>query len=221
MTPKRRAALRKAQAASARKRRGKGKGKLAAANRQVNRANRFRTAVKVGATAAAVGVAAYKARGLAGDLKRMRSNQIRSAARGRISSRREMRHAENIRNNAHAVASSIRAQHRANEQAISGALHHALHRPTSRRERAQAKLARSAAGTKGSRVFVAQRVFVAPARATRGSLRRARKLTEVAAYYSGAKNTGLRSIARSTRSRKPFAVSSSGRVRRSRRRRRK
>lgn len=35
MTPARRAALRKAQAASARKRRGKGKGKLAAANRQL------------------------------------------------------------------------------------------------------------------------------------------------------------------------------------------
>jgi hypothetical protein len=36
MTPARRAALKKAQAASARKRRGKGKGKLAAANRKIS-----------------------------------------------------------------------------------------------------------------------------------------------------------------------------------------
>lgn len=41
MTPKRRAALRKAQKISARKRRGKGKGKLAAANRRATRNKRI------------------------------------------------------------------------------------------------------------------------------------------------------------------------------------
>lgn len=54
MTPARRAALRKAQEASARKRRGKGKGKLAAANRQIGprssgKAN-FRQGFRAGAT---------------------------------------------------------------------------------------------------------------------------------------------------------------------------
>ena len=55
MTPARRAALKKAQRASARKRRGKGKGKLAAANRKVTRYRRTRNAL---IAAAAVGGAA-------------------------------------------------------------------------------------------------------------------------------------------------------------------
>lgn len=46
MTPKRRAALKKAQMASARKRRGKGKGKLAAANRRADK-NRISTRRKI------------------------------------------------------------------------------------------------------------------------------------------------------------------------------
>lgn len=59
MTPARRAALKKAQLASARKRRGHGKGKLAAANRKSRR--NARIAVGVGAVAAAgtIGAVAY------------------------------------------------------------------------------------------------------------------------------------------------------------------
>lgn len=60
MTPKRRAALRKAQLASARKRRGKGKGKLAAANRTISKQKR-RVAV-----VAATGGLALAAAGVAG-----------------------------------------------------------------------------------------------------------------------------------------------------------
>ena len=55
MTPARRAALKKAQRASARKRRGKGKGKLARANRKATSYKRTRNALIV---AAAVGGAA-------------------------------------------------------------------------------------------------------------------------------------------------------------------
>lgn len=57
MTPKRRAALKKAQLASARKRRGKGKGKLAAANRRSDgrkrRIGRFAYNLGLGLSAAA------------------------------------------------------------------------------------------------------------------------------------------------------------------------
>ena len=62
MTSARRAALRKAQKASARKRRGKGKGKLAAANR---RARRNRNIAMATGGLALVGTAAttYAARG--------------------------------------------------------------------------------------------------------------------------------------------------------------
>lgn len=62
MTPKRRAALKKAQAASARKRRGKGKGKLAKANRRnsgYKRAMAY-TAIGVGALGAVAAYGAYK-----------------------------------------------------------------------------------------------------------------------------------------------------------------
>lgn len=62
MTPARRAALKKAQAASARKRRGKGKGKLAKANRRnsgYKRAMAY-TAIGVGALGAAVAYGAYR-----------------------------------------------------------------------------------------------------------------------------------------------------------------
>lgn len=53
MTPARRAALKKAQAASARKRRGKGKGKLARANRKGR--NYKRAAIAAGLVVAAAG----------------------------------------------------------------------------------------------------------------------------------------------------------------------
>ena len=56
MTPKRRAALKRAQAISARKRRGKGRGKLASANRRITRQKRV--AVAIGALAG-IGAAAY------------------------------------------------------------------------------------------------------------------------------------------------------------------
>jgi hypothetical protein len=63
MTPARRAALKKAQMASARKRRGKGKGKLAAANRAADsKKNKMSTKKKVAlgiAYAAAYGAYAY------------------------------------------------------------------------------------------------------------------------------------------------------------------
>lgn len=68
MTPKRKTALRKAQAVSARKRRGKGKGKLAKANRSTNKARRVAIVAATGGLAlAATGVAgAYYARKTAG-----------------------------------------------------------------------------------------------------------------------------------------------------------
>jgi hypothetical protein len=57
MTPKRRAALKKAQAASARKRRGKGRGKLAAANRAAGPRSRVKRHLsRHGLSYAAVGV---------------------------------------------------------------------------------------------------------------------------------------------------------------------
>lgn len=58
MTPARRAALKKAQAASARKRRGKGKGKLAAANRANTRRGTPWGRIALGA---GVGLVAYGA----------------------------------------------------------------------------------------------------------------------------------------------------------------
>lgn len=69
MTPKRKAALRKAQLASARKRRGKGKGKLASANRKNSRMKRRVALVAAtgGLLGGAIGVAgAYYARKIAG-----------------------------------------------------------------------------------------------------------------------------------------------------------
>lgn len=67
-TAKQKAALRKAQLASARKRRGKGKGKLAKANRTASRARKVAVVAATGGLAlAAVGVAgAYYARKTAG-----------------------------------------------------------------------------------------------------------------------------------------------------------
>ena len=57
MTPARKAALRKAQAASARKRRGKGKGKLGAANRRARRNRNI--ALATGGLAGAAALAGY------------------------------------------------------------------------------------------------------------------------------------------------------------------
>lgn len=57
MTPARRAALKKAQAASARKRRGKGRGKLAKANKQVNHYKRSKRRANI-RLAAGVGLVA-------------------------------------------------------------------------------------------------------------------------------------------------------------------
>ena len=59
MTPARRAALRKAQAASARKRRGKGKGKLGTANRRARRNRNI--ALATGGLAGAAALAGYGA----------------------------------------------------------------------------------------------------------------------------------------------------------------
>lgn len=62
MTPARRAALKKAQKASARKRRGKGKGKLAAANRRATR-NRNLAMATGGLALVGAGGMAYASRG--------------------------------------------------------------------------------------------------------------------------------------------------------------
>lgn len=62
-TAKQRAALRKAQLASARKRRGKGKGKLAKANRSATRSRRMAAVATGGLALAAAGIAgAYYAK---------------------------------------------------------------------------------------------------------------------------------------------------------------
>ena len=71
MTPARRRALRKAQAASARKRRGKGKGKLAAANRRATRNKRIAQAT--GGLAGAAILAGYASR----NYKGYRMNEVR------------------------------------------------------------------------------------------------------------------------------------------------
>ena len=57
MTPARKAALKRAQAASARKRRGKGKGKLAAANRQIGNKRKKSRAQLIGAALVTAGFA--------------------------------------------------------------------------------------------------------------------------------------------------------------------
>lgn len=59
MTPARRRALKKAQAASARKRRGKGKGKLAAAHRKSRRNAKIAVGVNTALAAGAIGAVAY------------------------------------------------------------------------------------------------------------------------------------------------------------------
>ena len=63
MTPARKAALRRAQQASARKRRGKGKGKLARANRRARRNANIAKAVTAVAVSGAVGAGVYANRG--------------------------------------------------------------------------------------------------------------------------------------------------------------
>lgn len=155
MTPKRRAALRKAQAASARKRRGKGKGKLAAANRSNNR---LRTGIRVASTAAAIGAVAYGAHRAYGAAKSHRSHQIRSAARLRL--------ADRAANRARVQHSNTTRAHRAREAQLSAAISHALRRPSTsgelRRARARQKLATAARGTSGSRVHVSSRTFIGP-----------------------------------------------------------
>lgn len=82
MTPARRAALKKAQMASARKRRGKGKGKLAAANRKADsrssRKRRIIGAVAYGAYVGAMGYFQYK------QYKKARSNIRRIRARSEV-----------------------------------------------------------------------------------------------------------------------------------------
>lgn len=82
MTAARRAALRRAQAASARKRRGKGKGKLAAANRRATRNKR------IAIVAAAGGLfGASMAMGYAGQnkkLKNLAARQDRVIRRGKV-----------------------------------------------------------------------------------------------------------------------------------------
>lgn len=79
MTPARRAALKKAQAASARKRRGKGKGKLAASNRRYDaRSRRTKRAVKLGAALAVAGGVGY-AGSRAHSIQRRKSAAIKEA----------------------------------------------------------------------------------------------------------------------------------------------
>lgn len=67
MTARRRAALRKAQAASARKRRGKGKGKLAKANRRATRNRNI--AMATGGLAGAAALAGYSFGKISGEVK--------------------------------------------------------------------------------------------------------------------------------------------------------
>jgi hypothetical protein len=82
MTPARRAALKKAQAASARKRRGKGKGKLAAANRK-NTVSTRRKVVGYSLMAAGYGAMAYAAYRTHKDTQRSKSNIRREGIRAR------------------------------------------------------------------------------------------------------------------------------------------
>jgi len=136
MTPKRKAALRKAQAASARKRKGKGKGKLAAANRSNSR---LRTGIKAAVGAAAVGMMAYGAHRTHGQIRRTVSEGVRERARIRVAGRQEIR--------------NINA---ARDKLIAG------NRRRVRRSVATEKLRQAAKGTSGSgkRQFVSSRVMV-------------------------------------------------------------
>ncbi|AKU45299.1 hypothetical protein MADRUGA_9 [Mycobacterium phage Madruga] len=91
MTARQRAALKKAQAASAKKRRGKGKGKLAAANRKLDsRKRRTRKALKIGVATAAVGGVAYGA---------YRGNSIRNRKNAAIKEAKtiQKKHRDNFR----------------------------------------------------------------------------------------------------------------------------
>lgn len=220
MTPKRRAALRKAQAVSARKRKGKGKGKLAAANRSNNR---LRTGLKTVGTAAAIGAVAYGAHHFHGVLKRHQSNRVRSAARARIQGKRTHRsmvHAANQMAAAHAA-------HRRRESEIWAAAKHALTRPNTRRENARIKLAKAAQGTSGHH----ERTFSGGGPKKPLALPRGRGLN-----FTVSKPKSKRARNRANRmsvhesvmgtptgytSGRPFKVSSTGRVSRTRRRRRK
>lgn len=107
MTPARKAALKKAQAASARKRRGKGKGKLAAANRKIGSGGVRGHLRRNAAGYAAIGVAgAYLAASVHGIRKRNKANRKAAdyhAARSKASYEniRKMTSASNKRSNFH------------------------------------------------------------------------------------------------------------------------
>ena len=90
MTPARRAALKKAQAASARKRRGKGKGKLASANRRIDtgRKNRRRAGYAAAGAVAAAGIGYVAYRGV----KHKIQSDFRSDVRSNLSRDKQHQH---------------------------------------------------------------------------------------------------------------------------------
>lgn len=85
MTPARKAALKKAQAASARKRRGKGKGKLAAANRAIDAKRNSRRGKVIGSL---ISAAVYA--GVAYRTNRNLKNMQRSMSRDFTNSSKRM-----------------------------------------------------------------------------------------------------------------------------------
>jgi len=99
MTPARRAALKKAQAASARKRRGKGKGKLAAANRKTDSKGKISTRRKIiaGALYAAyVGYYGYSInKNIQGIRKIQKENKRRKQYEAQDAYLRKMRYGQN------------------------------------------------------------------------------------------------------------------------------
>lgn len=103
LTPARRAALKRAQLASAARRRGKGKGKLAAAHRALGakgpqgkfagKKGLAKNVAKVGGFAAAAGGAVYAGHHFKNTVKNQKSNSVRAKARQTVADRAAQRDA--------------------------------------------------------------------------------------------------------------------------------
>ena len=149
MTPARRAALKKAQMASARKRRGTGRGKLAAANRKNMRLKRNikRTAIAAGAVTAA-GATVYvahkhrgtikKRSGLAKKKVQTRATAAKSKVKAKVVHKAENNHAVRVAATKHLMAEA-RAKKRPANNGLKMGKQYRMGRPDVRKKRKAAK----------------------------------------------------------------------------------